>query len=174
MHGPERRVAGGKPAREFASAKGFARGSAGLENHAIGVTARSAALIRAAARRWRRRLTTASMSGRRHIPDVRTARARQKGLEFKAVGRHRRGAGPGSRKRRRHPGNRGTRDARPQRERCGPVRRCTRTGSPPRLRHGETSPSDRPGKVEKVRPLSPFTRQADPSGLPRMTASTSA
>ena len=61
--------------------------SAGLEPHAIGVTARSAALIREAREALEAAgIATASLSGRSHVPAVRTGTMHaMKGLEFQAV-----------------------------------------------------------------------------------------
>ena len=61
--------------------------SAGLEPHAIGVTARSAALIREAREALKAAgIATASLSGRSHVPAVRTGTMHaMKGLEFQAV-----------------------------------------------------------------------------------------
>jgi UvrD-like helicase C-terminal domain len=58
--------------------------SAGLEPHAVGVTARSAALVREALEAAG--IATASLSGRSHVPAVRTGTMHAiKGLEFQAV-----------------------------------------------------------------------------------------
>ena len=61
--------------------------SAGLEPHAIGVTARSAALVREAREALETAgIATASLSGRSHVPAVRTGTMHaMKGLEFQAV-----------------------------------------------------------------------------------------
>ena len=61
--------------------------SAGLEPHAIGVTARSAALVREAREALEAAgIATASLSGRSHVPAVRTGTMHaMKGLEFQAV-----------------------------------------------------------------------------------------
>ena len=61
--------------------------SAGLEPHAIGVTARSAALVREARGALETAgIATASLSGRSHVPAVRTGTMHaMKGLEFQAV-----------------------------------------------------------------------------------------
>ena len=61
--------------------------SAGLEPHAIGVTARSAALIHEAREALKAAgVATASLSGRSHVPAVRTGTMHaMKGLEFQAV-----------------------------------------------------------------------------------------
>src|SRR4029077_564097 len=61
--------------------------SAGLEPHAIGVTARSAALVREAREALEAvGIATASLSGRSHVPAVRTGTMHaMKGLEFQAV-----------------------------------------------------------------------------------------
>ena len=61
--------------------------SAGLEPHAVGVTARSAALIREAREALKAAgIATASLSGRSHVPAVRTGTMHaMKGLEFQAV-----------------------------------------------------------------------------------------
>ena len=61
--------------------------SADLEPHAIGVTARSAALIREACEALETAgIATASLSGRSHVPAVRTGTMHaMKGLEFQAV-----------------------------------------------------------------------------------------
>jgi superfamily I DNA/RNA helicase len=61
--------------------------SAGLEPHAIGVTARSSALVREAREALEAAgIATASLSGRSHVPAVRTGTMHaMKGLEFQAV-----------------------------------------------------------------------------------------
>ena len=61
--------------------------SAGLEPHAIGVTARSAALVREAREALKAAgIATASLRGRSHVPAVRTGTMHaMKGLEFQAV-----------------------------------------------------------------------------------------
>ena len=61
--------------------------SAGLEPHAIGVTARSAALVREAREALETAgIATASLSGRSHVPAVRAGTMHaMKGLEFQAV-----------------------------------------------------------------------------------------
>ncbi len=61
--------------------------SAGLEPHAVGVTARSAALVREAREALEAAgIATASLGGRSHVPAVRTGTMHaMKGLEFQAV-----------------------------------------------------------------------------------------
>ena len=82
-------MAGSQPDRGLAFLpSGFALWlSAGLEPHAIGVTARSAALVREAREALETAgIATASLSGRSHVPAVRTGTMHaMKGLEFQAV-----------------------------------------------------------------------------------------
>ena len=143
--------------------------SAGLEPHAIGVTARSAALVREAREALETAgIATASLSGRSHVPAVRTGTMHaMKGLEFQAVAviGVEQGLVP-------EPGAVTPETEDPlayaqdlQRERCVLFVACTRARDHLHVSGtGEPSPFLPPGAVEPV-PPPPLAHPADPFGL---------
>ena len=143
--------------------------SAGLEPHAIGVTARSAALIREAREALEAAgIATASLSGRSHVPAVRTGTMHaMKGLEFQAVAviGVEQGLVPEPRAVTPETEDPLAYAQDLQRERCVLFVACTRARDHLHVSGtGEPSPFLPPGAVEPVPPL-PLTRAADPFGL---------